>query len=149
MSSTSNPNDPVHAVVAEAEADLKRVDVSPFSPPAFGTLKAKISEYVVELLNESIKVSKRHRADTVSAAHVERAAEYLVSSTSRRSYRHLGTVGGILLVKGDVRSETTCCIAHHGGFRSVERRRGWPLSYQAIVSLPRAPGARCMSAGCR
>lgn len=97
MSTASNPNDQAQAVVAQAEADLKRVDVSPFSPPAFGTLKAKISEYVVELLNESIKVSKRHRADTVSAAHVERAAEYLVSSTSRRFYRHLGTVGGILL----------------------------------------------------
>jgi hypothetical protein len=71
--------------------------MSPFSPPAFDTLKAKVSEYVVDLLNESIKVSKQHRADTVSAAHVERAAEYLVSSTSRRFYRHLGTVGGILL----------------------------------------------------
>ena len=59
--------------------------------------KAKISEYVAELLSESVKVSKRHRADTVSAAHVERAAEYLVSNTSRRFYRHLGTVGGILL----------------------------------------------------
>lgn len=85
------------AVVSEAEAHLEGVDASPFSPHAFGTLRSKISEFVMELVNESIKVSKRHRADTVSAAHVERAAEYLVSSTSRRFYRHLGTVGGILL----------------------------------------------------
>ncbi len=86
-----------HDVVAQAEAQLREVSPSPFSPPAFGLLKANISEYVSELIGESIKVSKRHRADTVSAAHVERAAEYLVSSTSRRIYRHLGTVGGILL----------------------------------------------------
>lgn len=85
------------AAVAQAETCLSGVDSSPFSPPAFSALKGKISEYVVELVNESIKVSKRHVADTVSAAHVERAAEYLVSSTSRRFYRHLGTVGGILL----------------------------------------------------
>ncbi len=34
-------------------------------------------------------------------------------------------------VKGDVGAETTCCLAHHGGFRGVKRRRGWPLSSQA------------------
>lgn len=54
-------------------------------------------QHITELVNESVKVSKRHRADTVSAAHVERASEYLVTSTSRRIYRHLGTLGGILL----------------------------------------------------
>lgn len=98
MNSASNPRSPVQNVVAEAMSDLVDLgDVSPFSTSAFETLKAKISEYVAELLNESTKVSKRYRADTVSAAHVERAAEYLVSSTSRRIYRHLGTVGGILL----------------------------------------------------
>lgn len=97
MSSDSNPADQAKAVVAQAEAQLNAVDASPFSPAAFNTLKAKISEYVVELVYESLKVSKRHVADTVSAAHVQRAAEYLVTSTSRRIYRHLGTVGGILL----------------------------------------------------
>lgn len=97
MSGASNLDDHTRAIVSQAEAHLKGVDASPFSPHAFGTLRSKISEFVVELVNESIKVSKRHRADTVSAAHVERAAEYLVSSTSRRFYRHLGTVGGILL----------------------------------------------------
>ena len=81
----------------EAGAHLEAVDSSPFSPPAFNLLKAKIAQHVTELVNESVKVSKRHRADTVSAAHVERASEYLVASTSRRVYRHLGTVGGILL----------------------------------------------------
>ena len=87
----------VSAVLKDAEESLESVTHSPFSNPAFGTLKGKISQYVSELINESIKVSKRHKADTVSAAHVERASEYLVTSTSRRLYQHLGTVGGILL----------------------------------------------------
>ena len=94
---SGDPDNHTREVVGQAEAHLEGVDASPFSPHAFGTLRSKISEFVFELVNESIKVSKRHRADTVSAAHVERAAEYLVSSTSRRFYRHLGTVGGILL----------------------------------------------------
>lgn len=97
MNSGPDTSDEAHAVTMAAERSLNAVDGSPFSPPAFGALKTKISQYVIELVDESIKVSKRHRADTVSAAHVERAAEYLVSSTSRRLYRHLGTVGGILL----------------------------------------------------
>lgn len=87
----------VDGVIKEADAVLVGVNSSPFSPAAFSILKAKIAQHIKELVNESVKVSNRHQADTVSAAHVERASEYLVSSTTRRFYRHLGTVGGILL----------------------------------------------------
>ena len=80
-----------------AESALESIDPSPFSPSAFAALKEKIAEYVVNLVTESIKISRRHQADTVSANHVQRATEYLVSVTSRRFFRHLGTVGGILL----------------------------------------------------
>ena len=84
-------------VIQEADAQLQDVDPSPFSSSAFSVLKDKISEYISQLVSESIKVSKRHQADTVSAAHVERASEYLVTTTSRRFFRHLGTIGGIFL----------------------------------------------------
>jgi hypothetical protein len=88
----------IEGVITRAHGALGTgaIDAQPFSPPAFETLKAKISEYLRDLLTESIKVSRRYNADTVSAAHVERAAEYLVSSMSRRLFRHVGTVGGIL-----------------------------------------------------
>lgn len=97
MSKPPNTEEQANTVRQTADAQLDDIDSSPFSPQAFSTLKAKIAQHMTELVNESIKVSKRHRADTVSAAHVERASEYLVSSTSRSIYRHLGTVGGILL----------------------------------------------------
>jgi hypothetical protein len=90
-------NKTVDDVIQHASSELQTVDSSPFSPHAFSVLKWKISEYISDLVNESIKVSKRYQADTVSAAHVERASEYLVSSTSRRLFRHLGTMGGIFL----------------------------------------------------
>ena len=97
MSSASKPEEEVRAAIDQAETQLHGIDASPFSPAAFSALKTRIAEHVGELVGESIKVSKRHRADTVSAAHVERASEHLVASTSRRFYRHLGTVGGIFL----------------------------------------------------
>ncbi len=97
MSRPSTPEEEVRATVQQAEEQVQGVEPSPFSPPAFATLKAKVGQYVIELVSESVKVSKRHRADTVSSAHVERASEYLISSTSGRIYRHLGTVGGIFL----------------------------------------------------
>jgi hypothetical protein len=97
MTKNMNPEQVAQTVVQEAENQLQETDSSPFSAPAFSALKEKIGQHITELVNESVKVSKRHRADTVSAAHVERASEYLVTSTSRRIYRHLGTLGGILL----------------------------------------------------
>ena len=97
MTKEANPVKTIQTIVDQAENKLQTADSSPFSPPAFRTLKEKIAQHINELINESVKVSNRHRADTVSAAHVERASEYLVTSTSRRVYRHLGTVGGILL----------------------------------------------------
>ena len=83
--------------IQEADAQLQGIESSPFSPSAFSVLKERISEYIAQLVSESIKISKRHQADTVSAAHIERASEYLISSTRKRFFRHLGTVGGIFL----------------------------------------------------
>lgn len=97
MTKDTNPEQIAQTTVQQAENQLRKTDSSPFSPSAFSTLKDKIAQHITELVNESVKVSKRHRADTISAAHVERASEYLVTSTSRRIYRHLGTLGGILL----------------------------------------------------
>jgi len=87
-------------VLARADARLRDVATLPFSPAGFGLLKACIVVYITELVGESIEVSKRHKADTVSPAHVERAAEYLVSSTPRGIYRYLGMAGGVFLGAG-------------------------------------------------
>jgi len=79
------------------EFQLPNFNQSPFSSAACNILKTKIEQYIKDLINESVKVSKRHQADIVSVAHVKQASDFLVSSTSRRIYRHLGTVGGVLL----------------------------------------------------
>ncbi len=84
-------------IIGQAEIGFQNLDPSPFSPNAFELLKNKIAEYIDDLISESVGVSKRLRSDTVVPAHVERASEYLVASTGRRLYKHLGTFGGILL----------------------------------------------------
>ena len=97
MPDLSDSNKIVEDIIQHANAQLQAIPASPFSPNAFTVLKEKIAQHIAELVTESIKVSRRYRSDTVSAAHVERASEYLVTSSSRRLFRHLGTVGGIFL----------------------------------------------------
>ena len=87
----------VNSIVADAESHLQNADSTPFSTSAFSMLREKIAEYISSLVTESMKVARRHQADTVSANHVQRATEYLVAITTRRVFRHLGTLGGILL----------------------------------------------------
>jgi len=82
--------------------DLKRItgsvsDRPPFSVPAYEVLRTRIAEYISDLVTESARIARRGRADDISATHVQRAAEHLTNATRGRFFRHLGTVGGIML----------------------------------------------------
>jgi len=93
----SNPGPELQRLIRIAEEELSQTDPAPFSPSAFERVKQKISEYTVELITESVKVARRHDSDSVSPSYVDRASEYLVSHSGSKTYRHLGTLGGILL----------------------------------------------------
>jgi hypothetical protein len=97
MSDSPKLQGAVETAVQVATTNLATVDHSPFSPPAFDVLKQKVAEYVRSLVTESMKMARRHDADTISPTYVEDANRLLVSSSGRRWFRHLGTVGGILL----------------------------------------------------
>jgi len=97
MASPVIPRPSIEKTIQAAYVELQSVESHPFSTSAFSMLKDKISEYIVQLIMESIQVSKRHRADTVSAAHVEQASDDLASGVSRRFFRYVGAGGGILL----------------------------------------------------
>lgn len=84
-------------ILQEADAQLRDIEYSPFSSQAFSKLKEEIGKYIIQLISESIRISRHHQADIVSATHVEQASDRLVSSTGGRFFRHLGTIGGILL----------------------------------------------------
>ncbi|HLK51097.1 MAG TPA: hypothetical protein VKT49_23305 [Bryobacteraceae bacterium] len=97
MATPAVPRPSIEKTIQAAYVELQSVESHPFSSAAFATLKDKISEYIVQLIMESIQVSKRHRADTVSAAHVEQATDDLAAGVSRRFFRYVGAGGGILL----------------------------------------------------
>lgn len=87
-------------IIDSAEQGIGEVEVSPFSSGAFDILKKRVGEYTVQLVSESIKVSQRHRSDTVSINDVDRASQYLFSSSSNKLFRNIGTIGGIFLGAG-------------------------------------------------
>lgn len=80
----------------KAEAALATVDPVLYSPAAFERFKGKVVQYIADLYEESIKVSRRHEADSVSASHVEKASEALGSANTPVMARHVGTIGGLI-----------------------------------------------------
>ena len=72
-------------------------DRPPFSAHAYNVLAAKVEEYISDLATESALIARRSSADIISATHVQRAAEHISRATRGRFYRHVGTVGGIML----------------------------------------------------
>jgi histone H3/H4 len=94
------PSDELQRIVDSAGRELDQIPHTPFSDNAFERLKYKVSEYTAQLVTESVKFSRRHSSETVSSSDVERASQYLVSSTSHKVYRHMGTLGGLVLGTG-------------------------------------------------
>lgn len=82
------------------EDSKQKLDVEetlPFSPSAFAFsfLKQQVASYISDLVSESVKVSRRHRSDTVSISHIELASANLTYSIRRKFYKVLGMIGGI------------------------------------------------------
>src|SRR5947207_13761636 len=101
------PRPEVERTISEhAQSEIQQIQGASFSPPAFSVLQRKIFEYISDLIKESFKISRRHVSDTVSMTDVERASEYLASSTSRRVFRLMGIIGGALL--GAALSNISC-----------------------------------------
>jgi hypothetical protein len=85
------------SVAEEAARNLASVDPSPFTPDAFRALIEIVNGLIGDLIDESLKTSRRHKSEIVSRSYVYHASEYLISSQPRRLFRHMGTIGGILL----------------------------------------------------
>jgi histone H3/H4 len=79
------------------ERELQDAHPTPFSSNARNRLKESVREYAVQLINESTNIARRHQSESVSVSDVERASQYLRPNTSHKIYRHMGTLGGVLL----------------------------------------------------
>jgi histone H3/H4 len=94
MSTEIKSDELVRPVIEDAERQMQSIDKLPFDPSAFSKLSETIAQYISELIDESVKCMKRDGVQTIAVKHVKKANEYLVSSTSRRKSRFLGTIGG-------------------------------------------------------
>jgi hypothetical protein len=90
-----DPN--IEVIANSAEHSLSNTSPTPFSAKGFTRLKEGIDEYIDSLTGEAYRIALRSRADTISSAHVEEAERHLVARSTRSVFRHLGTLGGILL----------------------------------------------------
>ena len=94
MSTLQNNNKLIDAI-KEANDVVSILDLSPFSEQAYTRLKDKFNEYISSLIVESIKISKRQKADLVSQSHIEQANDNLIFKRKGK-WRYLaGTLGGV------------------------------------------------------
>lgn len=102
LSKTTNESytENIRQIIETADRNLQGVDQTPFTETAFLRFKENVSSYISQLFVESIKTARRHHSETVSTSDVDRASQYLVSSSGHKIYKHLGTIGGILLGAG-------------------------------------------------
>ena len=85
------------ASLQQAARDLQGTDPSPFTPNAYQTLTEIVNDFIKDLVGESLRIAKRHKSEVVSINYVQHAGEHLIASRARRLFRHMGTLGGILL----------------------------------------------------
>jgi hypothetical protein len=88
--------DAAPTLAEELKSIVEAGERPPFSVPAYELLRAKIAEYISDLVTESVRIARRSGADDVSATHVQHAAEHLTTARRSRLYRHIATVGGIM-----------------------------------------------------
>lgn len=96
MSTQQNTDELIDAI-KEANDVVSKLDSSPFSEKAYTRLKDKVSEYISSIIIESIKISKRQKADLVSQNHIEQANDNLISKRKGKWSYLAGTLGGVFL----------------------------------------------------
>ena len=97
MSDHSNISNQLSDAIKEANDTLNSFESSPFSEKAYDSLKENITSYIGQIITESIRISKRHKADLVSQSHVEDANDNLISKKRSKLNYLAGTLGGIFL----------------------------------------------------
>lgn len=97
MNNTHSKMAQLNDAITEASQTLNTFESSPFSDKAYDSLKDKVATYIGHIITESIRISKRHKADLVSQSHIEAASDNLISKKRSKLNYLAGTLGGIFL----------------------------------------------------
>lgn len=90
------PSDFEH-ILQEAESELNQSRSRLFSPEGFVRLSERIAQFIGKLTIESARIARRHQADSVSPAYVDRAAEHIASGRAGRFRKMVEGLGSIIL----------------------------------------------------
>ena len=100
-------------LINKADSSVEEINCCPFSRKAKALLRRKIRNYIIKLISNSTKLAKDQQADTVSGIHVEKASSYLIYDSGKRCYKHIGTVGGIILGASISALLSTLALGHY------------------------------------
>ena len=84
-------------VIKAAYLELESKEKSPFSNEGFIEFRQKISQYIIQLFDESIRNARRSDIEIVSPTHVKNASNYLIKKKNSKKTTILKTIGGLLL----------------------------------------------------
>jgi hypothetical protein len=79
------------------EQVIKAVNPAALSDQASSMVKAKVIEYLSDLVKESEAVRKRDNVESISLKHIEIASENLILRSRNKIFKLAGTIGGLLL----------------------------------------------------
>jgi hypothetical protein len=96
----SHPPSELARILEATQIAVEQIDRTPFSVGGFNRLKQKIDEYIVQLVTESVRVSKAREADSISSSYVDHASRYLISGRGSKLSKLVGIFGGVLFGVG-------------------------------------------------
>lgn len=87
----------IEKIINEIETTHINNDEKTFSQKGFDNFKAKVTEFIASLYNESLKTTIRHKSDVISENHVELASTYLIKIGASKFSKFSGIIGGTFL----------------------------------------------------
>ena len=87
----------IKSLIERTELELESLEKSPFTKEGFNSYKNNISEFILDLLSESARVSKRNNSDLISAVEVDNASRNIKNKSRKKLNVLLNTIGGIFL----------------------------------------------------
>ena len=87
----------IDETLQKAYQSLEYNKESPFTEQGFVKIKEEVSNYVLEIVNESYRIAKRNKSDLISQVHVETASENLIKKKNREYKNILVSIGSFLL----------------------------------------------------
>lgn len=83
-------------VIKEAYINLESVEETPFSDKGFIEFRNQISQFIIQLFDESFRIARRSNVEIVSPTHIKTASNNIKKTNSTRT-SILKTLGGLLL----------------------------------------------------